>query len=140
MTHAERAGYLRAIGATLRERGSEVAQLWPRESGVLYSIAQSAGADEAETFNYYAGLAGSFPFEEPVEVAAPGEFGLIVREPVGVVGAIVPWNAPLTVISYKIAPALLAGCTVVLKSSPERRGRATSSPRRPRRPGCRRAC
>ena len=119
MTHAERAGYLRAIGGTLRERGSEVAQLWPRESGVLYTIAQSAGADEAETFNYYAGLAGSFPFEEPVQVAAPGEFGLIVREPVGVVGAIVPWNAPLTVISYKIAPALLAGCTVVLKSSPE---------------------
>ena len=53
-----------------------------------------------------------------------GEFGLLVREPVGVVGAIIPWNAPLSLISYKIAPALLAGCTVVLKSSPEAPGAA----------------
>jgi aldehyde dehydrogenase (NAD+) len=45
-----------------------------------------------------------------------------VREPVGVVGAIIPWNAPLGLISYKIAPALLAGCTVILKSSPEAPG------------------
>ena len=42
-----------------------------------------------------------------------------MREPVGVVGAIIPWNGPLGLISYKVAPALLAGCTVVLKSSPE---------------------
>ena len=42
-----------------------------------------------------------------------------MREPVGVVGAIIPWNAPLVLISCKVAPALLAGCTVVLKSSPE---------------------
>ena len=53
-----------------------------------------------------------------------GEFGLLVREPVGVVGAIIPWNAPLSLISYKIAPALIAGCTVVLKSSPEAPGDA----------------
>jgi acyl-CoA reductase-like NAD-dependent aldehyde dehydrogenase len=51
-----------------------------------------------------------------------GAFGLIVREPVGVVGAIIPWNAPMGLISNKIAPALLAGCTVVLKSSPEAPG------------------
>ena len=43
----------------------------------------------------------------------------MVREPVGVVGAIIPWNGPLGLISYKLAPALLAGCTVVLKDSPE---------------------
>jgi aldehyde dehydrogenase (NAD+) len=47
-----------------------------------------------------------------------------VREPVGVVGAIIPWNGPLGLITYKIAPALLAGCTVVLKSSPEVPGEA----------------
>jgi acyl-CoA reductase-like NAD-dependent aldehyde dehydrogenase len=45
-------------------------------------------------------------------------FGLLVREPVGVVGAIIPWNAPMALISNKVAPALLAGCTVILKSSP----------------------
>jgi aldehyde dehydrogenase (NAD+) len=53
-----------------------------------------------------------------------GKFGLLVREPVGVVGAIIPWNAPLGLITYKIAPALLAGCTVILKASPEAPGEA----------------
>ena len=53
--------------------------------------------------------------------SSPG-FGLLVREPVGVVGAIIPWNGPLGLIGYKIAPALIAGCTVVLKSSPEAPG------------------
>ena len=51
-----------------------------------------------------------------------GGFGLLVREPVGVVGAIIPWNAPLQLISYKVGPALLAGCSVVLKLSPEAPG------------------
>src|SRR6202042_52069 len=59
--------------------------------------------------------------EEPVKPSA-GQFGLLVREPVGVVGAIIPWNAPMGLISNKIAPALLAGCTVILKSSPEAPG------------------
>jgi ABC-type transport system substrate-binding protein len=49
---------------------------------------------------------------------------LLVREPVGVVGAIIPWNAPLSLIAYKVAPALIAGCTVVLKASPEAPGEA----------------
>ena len=69
-------------------------------------------------FEFYAGLADTFPFEERATPTI-GNFGLLVREPVGVVGAIIPWNGPLQLISYKIAPALLAGCTVVLKSSPE---------------------
>ena len=53
-----------------------------------------------------------------------GQFGLLVREPVGVVGAIIPWNTPIGLITYKLAPALLAGCTVVLKCSPEAPGDA----------------
>ncbi len=60
-----------------------------------------------------------------------GEFGLLVREPVGVVGAIIPWNAPLPQMVLKLAPALLAGCTVVLKSSPEAPAEATWSVRSP---------
>jgi aldehyde dehydrogenase (NAD+) len=122
LTHAERAEYLRAIGVGLRERAEALGQIWPRESGVLFKIAQYAGPGAAATFDYYAGLADTYPFEEPAQPTAGGQFGLIVREPVGVVGAIVPWNAPLSLISYKIAPALLAGCTVVLKSSPEAPG------------------
>ncbi|MFY9773277.1 MAG: aldehyde dehydrogenase family protein, partial [Trebonia sp.] len=73
------------------------------------------------TFDRFAALADTFPFEEPAKPSA-GQFGLIVREPVGVVGAIIPWNAPIGLISNKVAPALLAGCTVILKSSPEAPG------------------
>jgi acyl-CoA reductase-like NAD-dependent aldehyde dehydrogenase len=102
----------------LKERTADLGQVWPRESGVLHSIAQYAGIGGAATFEYYAGLADTFAFEEQATPSA-GEFGLIVREPVGVVGAIIPWNAPMSLISYKVAPALLAGCTVILKSSPE---------------------
>jgi acyl-CoA reductase-like NAD-dependent aldehyde dehydrogenase len=78
----------------------------------------------AGVFDFYAGLADTFPFEEPAKPTMGGEYGLLVREPVGVVGAIIPWNAPISLISYKIAPALIAGCTVVLKSSPEAPGAA----------------
>jgi aldehyde dehydrogenase (NAD+) len=122
LTHAQRAEYLRAIGALVKERAADLGQIWPRESGVLYKIAQYAGVGAAGIFDYYAGRADTFPFEEPAQPTGGGKFGLIVREPVGVVGAIVPWNAPLSLICYKIAPALLAGCTVVLKSSPEAPG------------------
>jgi aldehyde dehydrogenase (NAD+) len=122
MSHAERAEYLRAIAAALRKRGAEVGDIWPRESGVLYGIAKHAAAGAAARFDYCAELAETFPFEEEARPTNGGKFGLIVREPVGVVGAIVPWNAPMGLISNKVAPALLAGCTEVLKSSPEAPG------------------
>ena len=119
--HEERADYLRAIADGLRQRSSDIGQLWPRESGVVYSVAQHAAGEQARVFDYYAGLAGTFAFEAPFTPRiAPS--GLVVREPVGVVGAIIPWNNPLGLIAYKIAPALLAGCTVVLKTSPEAPG------------------
>ena len=82
------------------------------------------GKDAAGTYDLYAGMADSFPFEEEAKPTAGGRFGLLVREPVGVVGAIIPWNAPLSLISNKVAPALIAGCTVVLKASPEAPGEA----------------
>jgi aldehyde dehydrogenase (NAD+) len=122
MSHGERAEYLRGIAAGMRERADDLGQISPRESGVLHALARDLGTASADTFEYYAGLADTFPFEEPARPTAGGAFGLIVREPVGVVGAIIPWNAPMVLISYKIAPALLAGCTVVLKSSPEAPG------------------
>ena len=123
MSHVERAGYLRALGAGLQERVGDVGQIWPRESGVVHAFAEVLAAAWASAFDYYAGLADTFPFEEQV-TPWMGEFGLIVREPVGVVGAIIPWNGPLVMITYKVAPALLAGCTVVLKCSPEAPGEA----------------
>jgi len=124
ISHAERAEYLRAMGQGLRGKADEVGQLWPRESGALHSIAQHTAPGMAGVFDFYAGLAATYPFEERVQPTLGGDFGLLVREPVGVVGAIIPWNGPLSLITYKIAPALLAGCTVVLKSSPEAPGDA----------------
>ncbi|MFC5746581.1 aldehyde dehydrogenase [Actinomadura rugatobispora] len=122
LTHAERAEYLRAMAAQFRERIEDFAQIWPRESGVVHTAALHVGEAAAGMFEYYAELSGTYPFEEPVMPTAGGEFGLLVREPVGVVGAIIPWNGPLGLIAAKIAPALLAGCTIVLKSSPEAPG------------------
>lgn len=123
MTHADRAEFLKGIANGLRDRAEDIGQIWPRESGALYLIARHGAAGIASAFDFYADLALSFPFEERVQPSM-GEFGLLVREPVGVVGAIIPWNAPIGLITYKIAPALLAGCTVVLKCSPEAPGDA----------------
>lgn len=118
LSHAERAGYLRAIAAGIRERAEDFGQVWPRQSGMIHAIARVMPHMEADAFDSYASLADTFPFEQPVK-ASYGGFGLLVREPVGVVGAIIPWNGPLSTITHKIAPALLAGCTVIVKSSPE---------------------
>jgi aldehyde dehydrogenase (NAD+) len=123
MPHAERATYLRRLGEGLRRRNDDLAEIWPRESGVLHKVARPGGLRAADAFDYYAALADSYPFEEPAK-PTEGAFGLLVREPVGVVGAIIPWNAPLMIATYKVAPALLAGCTVVLKPSPEAPGDA----------------
>ena len=122
LSHAERAQYMRALASELRKRDADVGQIWPRESGVLQSTALTMAAGGAFAFDFYADMADTFPFTEPVRPAWGGEFGLIVREPVGVVGAIVPWNVPLGLMVWKVAPALLAGCTVVVKSSPEAPG------------------
>jgi aldehyde dehydrogenase (NAD+) len=123
MSHADRGEFLKGIAAGLRERDEAIGQIWPRQSGALYKVAVRSAVGIASSFDYYAGLAHTFPFEERAQPQM-GEFGLLVREPVGVVGAIIPWNAPIGLITYKLAPALLAGCTVVLKCSPEAPGEA----------------
>jgi len=125
MTHTERAGYLRAMAAKLEARAADYGQMWPRESGALFSLAQHSAVGEAGVIRFYADLASDYPFEEPFQPEpglAGGGFGLLVREPVGVVGAIVPWNGPLSLVVSKAAPAMLAGCTLILKMSPEAPG------------------
>ncbi|HTK62244.1 MAG TPA: aldehyde dehydrogenase family protein, partial [Pseudonocardia sp.] len=123
MSHSERAGHLNAIAEQLDQRADDYNDIWPRESGVVHSMAQFMSAGNSQTFRYYAGLADTYPFEEevtPTPSPLPGgDYGLLIREPVGVVGAIIPWNGPLSLIVGKIAPALLAGCTVIVKVSPE---------------------
>jgi acyl-CoA reductase-like NAD-dependent aldehyde dehydrogenase len=122
LSHAERAGYLRQLAEGVRARSADAAQISPRESGVLFSVAAGGGLMAGFSFDLYADLGDTFVFEEPVTPMMGGEHGLLLREPVGVVGAIVPWNAPFGQISAKAAPALLAGCTVVVKQAPQAPG------------------
>jgi len=107
-----RAGYLEKISAGLKARADELARLIAQEVGMPIKLSAriQAGLPIANFANY-ARLAKEFKFEQRVGNS------LVVREPVGVVGAITPWNYPLHQIALKVAPALAAGCTVVLKPS-----------------------
>ncbi len=119
ISHAERAHYLNAIADGIAERAGTIGRIWTNEMGVIPAFAEPLVMGASATFRYYAKLADSFPFVERHTPAAGGTVGLLVREPVGVVAAIIPWNGPIALAAIKLAPALLAGCTVVLKMSPE---------------------
>ncbi|TMQ13687.1 MAG: aldehyde dehydrogenase family protein [Deltaproteobacteria bacterium] len=109
---AERAEYLAKISAGIKQRGELLARTIAQEVGMPIKLSARIQAGlPMMTFSNYAKLAGEFPFEEKVGNS------LVVRDPVGVVGAITPWNYPLHQIALKVAPALAAGCTVVLKPS-----------------------
>jgi len=119
MSHAERAAYLRLIIAELERRAEDFARIWTLESGILYKLARARiGSWMSGAFTFYADLAETFSFTESHR-SATGLQALLIREPVGVVAAIIPWNGPAGLIAYKCAPALLAGCTVIVKASPE---------------------
>ncbi|MEU6134388.1 aldehyde dehydrogenase [Nocardioides sp. NPDC047086] len=124
MSPGERAEYLRAIAQGLADRSSDLVQIWPRETGIIASIVPAVLEEVPAAFNYYADLADRYPFEQEAPTSSGQGFGMIVGEPVGVVGAIVPWNTPMHLAAWKLAPALLAGCTVVVKASPEAPGAA----------------
>ncbi|MFT3700050.1 MAG: aldehyde dehydrogenase [Kofleriaceae bacterium] len=119
MSPPQRAGYLRALATAIEKRAEQFAALWPMQVGATIGLATHTIPTTVETFRSYAALAESFPFVERKKPAWGGEVGLVVREPVGVVGAIVPWNSPFPLLCWKTAPALLAGCTLILKASPE---------------------
>jgi aldehyde dehydrogenase (NAD+) len=119
LSHAERAEKLRAVGRLLRERNAELAFVWTEQMGALSSFTKNAGNDAANTFDYFADMAATFPWEEERKPGYGGGISMVVREPVGVVAAICPWNGPLSTMIRKVAPALLAGCTVIMKPSPE---------------------
>jgi len=124
MSHAERADYLREISKRLAARSADVSSIWTSEMGITSSLGGMMAGSVGGTYDYYASLADSFAFEERHVPQGGGNVGLLVREPVGVVAAIIPWNGPILLIAVKIAPALLAGCTIVLKASPEAPGAA----------------
>jgi aldehyde dehydrogenase (NAD+) len=108
----ERAGLCAAIGAKLAERGDELAALISTELGMPITLSRMIQAGlPSVTFASQPDLVEEIAWEEEVGNS------LIVREPAGVVAAITPWNYPLHQIANKVAPALSAGCTVVLKPS-----------------------
>ena len=109
---AERAVYLQRAAEGLQSRQSDIAVLVSREVGMpfAYSNVIQAGLPVL-SFVSMAELALNFPFQERVNNS------LVLREPIGVAVAITPWNYPLHQIAAKVAPALAAGCTVVLKPS-----------------------
>jgi aldehyde dehydrogenase (NAD+) len=118
MSPQERADTLEPFGEYLRARVPEIAQLITEEMGSPISFSNRLQAPvPVMLLDYYRQLAASFPFEEDRSgLTGPAR---ILREPVGVVGQIVPWNAPLILTMANLAPALIAGCTVVLKPAPE---------------------
>jgi aldehyde dehydrogenase (NAD+) len=108
----KRAALLTGIGQALADRTAEIAPVIAREVGTPVALAGPIQAGlAARAFEDAARAAESFRWEEQIGNS------LVVREPAGVVGAITPWNYPLYQAALKVAPALAAGCTVVLKPS-----------------------
>ncbi len=118
MSPNERGDVLARAADLLRKRTDEIAGVTVDEMGCAISQAPTAQTGlVAPVFDYYAELVRTFEFER--SVVSGDRAGLVASVPVGVVAAIIPWNAPVTLASWKAAPALAAGCTVVIKPAPE---------------------
>lgn len=115
---AERKKVMLRIADLIDRHALELAVLGVRDNGTEISMALKAEpGSAAATFRYYAEAIDKVYGE--IAPTAPNVLGLVHREPVGVVAAIVPWNYPLLLLSWKVAPALAAGNTVVIKPSEE---------------------
>ncbi|MDN5913564.1 MAG: aldehyde dehydrogenase [Pseudonocardia sp.] len=118
LTPAQRAAHMRDLAKALTERVGETATTITAEMGSVISYARAGQAPgPVMMLEYYADLAESLELTE--ERAGMVGSWRVHKQPIGVVGAIVPWNGPLFLAMYKLAPALLTGCTVVLKPAPE---------------------
>ncbi|WP_341313533.1 aldehyde dehydrogenase family protein [Paraburkholderia sp. IMGN_8] len=119
MSGAERGAALRRIASGIRARLPELAELEVRDNGKPLPEALWDLGDAAGCFEFYAGLAEQLDEKTEHPVTLPDDrFSSIARkEPIGVAGAIIPWNFPMLMAAWKVAPALAAGCTMVLKPS-----------------------
>jgi betaine-aldehyde dehydrogenase len=117
LSGAQRAIYLRAIADGIRARQAEIARLEVLDNGKPFPEADWDVADAAGCFDFYAGLSEQLDSnpDEYIVLADDRFTSKAVREPIGVAGAIIPWNYPLLMAAWKVAPALAAGCTIVLK-------------------------
>jgi betaine-aldehyde dehydrogenase len=113
LTHRDRGQILFRIAEGIRARAHELAETDARNMGKPIVEAEFDVSDAAHCFEYYGGLATKI-HGETLNVP-DNALSLVVREPVGVVGQIIPWNYPLLMAAWKLAPALAAGCTSILK-------------------------
>jgi len=112
-TAQDRASMLFKLAKLVRDRTDELAELETRNTGKPIIEAEGDIADVATCFEYYGGLATKIHGD--VIPVPDNAMSLALREPVGVAGQIVPWNYPLLMAAWKLAPAICAGCTMVLK-------------------------
>jgi len=119
LTPQERGAFLGRLADAIDARSSLFGTIWTSEVGGLIGHGGHMVASATAVIRDYARLGTDFAFVERHTPTAGGQVGMIVYEPVGVVGAIIPWNGPILMLASKLAPALLAGCTVVVKMSPE---------------------
>jgi acyl-CoA reductase-like NAD-dependent aldehyde dehydrogenase len=117
MAASRRAKIVYKIAQLIGERAKELALLEVRDNGKALATAKGELGAIVDCFEFYAGAATK-NYGETMPPPLPTYLANTVREPVGVVGAIVPWNFPLLLTSWKVAPALAAGCTIVLKPAP----------------------
>jgi len=113
MAARERGTLLFRVAEAIRARAAELAETDTRNMGKPIVEAEFDVSDAAHCFEYYGGMASKI-HGETLEVP-DNALSMVVREPVGVVGQIIPWNYPLLMAAWKLAPALAAGCTAVLK-------------------------
>ncbi|MEV0247261.1 aldehyde dehydrogenase [Nocardia sp. NPDC050712] len=116
----ERVGLLSRLATELERTAATRAELTSVQNGMPITLSVGAeGAGPPALLRYYAAIAASVPVEERRPRLDGKGITVVRREPVGVVAAIVPWNYPQLLTMFKVAPALAAGCTVVLKPAPE---------------------
>lgn len=119
MTGSERATILRKIAMLINQRLQQLAAIETRDNGKPLPESQWDIEDTAGTFEYYASLAEDLDesCEEIIHLPEQRFSSCAIKEPVGVAGAIIPWNYPMLMAAWKVAPALAAGCCMVLKPS-----------------------
>lgn len=118
MPSTERVAAFRRMIDHLETRVPELATAWTAQMGGLASFAPIMLRSTIATLHQIAGFAEAFEFVQQ-RATTGAKAGIVAYEPVGVVAAIAPWNAPFSILVYKVAYALLSGCTVVMKPSPE---------------------
>src|SRR5256885_15643926 len=114
LTAYDRAKVLKKTADLMRDRADSIAKTLTMEQGKPLAESKAEILHSADTFEWFA-EEGKRAYGQVIPNSQPGKRHLTIKHPIGVVGAISPWNFPITLQSRKIAPALAAGCTIVAK-------------------------